>query len=403
MIMKTVLIIGGGHAAAAAVVALRASKWDGKIVMISDENDLPYQRPPLSKGYLLGSINEQELPIKSRFLYDKLDCELKLGITVTHIDRNSKKLTTKNGEHVNYDHLIIATGTSARKLSVPGADLECVHYLRILADAKRIKQYIAPKIKLLIVGAGYIGLEIAASATKIGASVVVLETQERVLSRVTNPEMSDFYQTLHASNGVDIKLNTGLNELRRTSTGYQAFLNNGEILYFDLAVVGIGVQPNQALAEEAGLECNNGIVVDSTTRTKDPSIYAIGDVSNHPNAFYTTRLRLESVPNATEQAKIAAKNICGIYSDYNALPWFWSEQYDVKLQTAGLSQGYDMSVLRGDMSTHSFALFYLKAGKLIAMDAINSPRDFIKAKQLILAGFNITPERIEDINSDWFS
>jgi 3-phenylpropionate/trans-cinnamate dioxygenase ferredoxin reductase subunit len=233
--------------------------------------------------------------------------------------------------------------------------------------------------------------------------VVVLETQERVLSRVTNPEMSDFYQTLHASNGVDIKLNTGLNELRRTSTGYQAFLNNGEILHFDLAVVGIGVQPNQALAEEAGLECNNGIVVDSTTRTKDPSIYAIGDVSNHPNAFYTTRLRLESVPNATEQAKIAAKNICGIYSDYNALPWFWSEQYDVKLQTAGLSQGYDMSVLRGDMSTHSFALFYLKAGKLIAMDAINSPRDFIKAKQLILAGFNITPERIEDINSDWFS
>jgi 3-phenylpropionate/trans-cinnamate dioxygenase ferredoxin reductase subunit len=401
--MKTVLIIGGGHAAAAAVVALRASKWNGKIVMISDENDLPYQRPPLSKGYLLGSINEQQLLIKSRFLYDKLDCELKLGISVAHIDRNSKRLTTKNGEHVNYDHLIIATGTSARKLSVPGADLECVHYLRTLADAKRIKQYIAPRTKLLIVGAGYIGLEIAASATKIGANVVVLETQERVLSRVTNPEMSDFYQTLHASNGVDIKLNTGLNELKQTSTGFQAQLNNGEILEFDLAVVGIGVQPNQALAEEAGLECNNGIVVDSTTRTKDPSIYAIGDVSNHPNAFYATRLRLESVPNATEQAKTAAKNICGIHSEYNAFPWFWSDQYDVKLQTAGLSKGYDMSVLRGDMSTHSFALFYLQAGKLIALDAINSPQDFIKAKQLIPDGFHITPEQIENINSDWFS
>jgi 3-phenylpropionate/trans-cinnamate dioxygenase ferredoxin reductase subunit len=401
--MKTVLIIGGGHAAAAAVVALRASKWNGKIVMISDENDLPYQRPPLSKGYLLGSINEQQLLIKSRFLYDKLDCELKLGISVAHIDRNSKRLTTKNGEHVNYDHLIIATGTSARKLSVPGADLECVHYLRTLADAKRIKQYIAPRTKLLIVGAGYIGLEIAASATKIGANVVVLETQERVLSRVTNPDMSEFYQTLHAANGVDIKLNTGLNELKQTSTGFQAQLNNGEILEFDLAVVGIGVQPNQALAEEAGLECNNGIVVDSTTRTKDPSIYAIGDVSNHPNAFYATRLRLESVPNATEQAKTAAKNICGIHSEYNAFPWFWSDQYDVKLQTAGLSKGYDMSVLRGDMSTHSFALFYLQAGKLIALDAINSPQDFIKAKQLIPDGFHITPEQIENINSDWFS
>jgi 3-phenylpropionate/trans-cinnamate dioxygenase ferredoxin reductase subunit len=401
--MKTVLIIGGGHAAAAAVVALRASKWNGKIVMISDENDLPYQRPPLSKGYLLGSINEQQLPIKSRFLYDKLDCELKLGISVAHIDRNSKRLTTKNGEHVNYDHLIIATGTSARKLSVPGADLECVHYLRTLADAKRIKQYIAPRTKLLIVGAGYIGLEIAASATKIGANVVVLETQERVLSRVTNPDMSEFYQTLHAANGVDIKLNTGLNELKQTSTGFQAQLNNGEILEFDLAVVGIGVQPNQALAEEAGLECNNGIVVDSTTRTKDPSIYAIGDVSNHPNAFYATRLRLESVPNATEQAKTAAKNICGIHNEYNAFPWFWSDQYDVKLQTAGLSKGYDMSVLRGDMSTHSFALFYLQAGKLIALDAINSPQDFIKAKQLIPDGFHITPEQIENINSDWFS
>jgi 3-phenylpropionate/trans-cinnamate dioxygenase ferredoxin reductase subunit len=401
--MKTVLIIGGGHAAAAAVVALRASKWNGKIVMISDENDLPYQRPPLSKGYLLGSINEQQLLIKSRFLYDKLDCELKLGISVAHIDRNSKRLTTKNGEHVNYDHLIIATGTSARKLSVPGADLECVHYLRTLADAKRIKQYIAPRTKLLIVGAGYIGLEIAASATKIGANVVVLETQERVLSRVTNPDMSEFYQTLHAANGVDIKLNTGLNELKQTSTGFQAQLNNGEILEFDLAVVGIGVQPNQALAEEAGLECNNGIVVDSTTRTQDPSIYAIGDVSNHPNAFYATRLRLESVPNATEQAKTAAKNICGIHSEYNAFPWFWSDQYDVKLQTAGLSKGYDMSVLRGDMSTHSFALFYLQAGKLIALDAINSPQDFIKAKQLIPDGFHITPEQIENINSDWFS
>jgi 3-phenylpropionate/trans-cinnamate dioxygenase ferredoxin reductase subunit len=400
--MKTVLIIGGGHAAAAAVVALRASKWDGKIVMISDESNLPYQRPPLSKGYLLGSINEQQLPIKSRVLYDKLNCELKLGMSVTHIDRNCKRLTTENGEYINYDHLIMATGTSARKLSVPGADLECVHYLRTLADAKRIKQYIAPKTKLLIVGAGYIGLEIAASATKIGASVVVLETQERVLSRVTNPDMSDFYQTLHASNGVDIKLNTGLNELRRTSTGYQAFLNNGEILYFDLAVVGIGVQPNQALAEEAGLECNNGIVVDSTTRTQDPSIYAIGDVSNHPNAFYATRLRLESVPNATEQAKTAAKNICGIHNEYNAFPWFWSDQYDVKLQTAGLSLGYDTAVLRGDMNTRSFALFYLKADKLIALDAINSPRDFIKAKQLIPIGLSITPERIEDTDTDWF-
>ncbi len=400
--MKTVLIIGGGHAAAAAVVALRNSKWDGKIVMISDESDLPYQRPPLSKGYLLGSINEQQLPIKNRALYHKLNCELKLGMSVIHIDRNCKRLTTKNGEYINYDHLIIATGTSARKLSVPGADLECVHYLRTLADAKRIKQYIAPKTKLLIVGAGYIGLEIAASATKIDANVVVLETQERVLSRVTNPYMSEFYQTLHAANGVDIKLNTELNELRRTTTGFQAQLNNGELLHFDLAVVGIGVQPNQALAEEAGLECNNGIVVDSTTRTKAPSIYAIGDVSNHPNEFYATRLRLESVPNATEQAKTAAKSICGIHSEYNALPWFWSDQYDVKLQTAGLSQGYDTAVLRGDMNTRSFALFYLKAGKLIALDAINSPRDFIKAKQLIPIGLSITPERIEDTDTDWF-
>jgi len=400
--MKTVLIIGGGHAAAAAVVALRNSKWDGKIVMISDESDLPYQRPPLSKGYLLGSINEQQLPIKNRALYHKLNCELKLGMSVIHIDRNCKRLTTKNGEYINYDHLIIATGTSARKLSVPGADLECVHYLRTLADAKRIKQYIAPKTKLLIVGAGYIGLEIAASATKIDANVVVLETQERVLSRVTNPYMSEFYQTLHAANGVDIKLNTELNELRRTTTGFQAQLNNGELLHFDLAVVGIGVQPNQALAEEAGLECNNGIVVDSTTRTKDPSIYAIGDVSNHPNEFYATRLRLESVPNATEQAKTAAKNICGIHNEYNAFPWFWSDQYDVKLQTAGLSQGYDTAVLRGDMNTRSFALFYLKAGKLIALDAINSPRDFIKAKQLIPIGLSITPERIEDTDTDWF-
>jgi 3-phenylpropionate/trans-cinnamate dioxygenase ferredoxin reductase subunit len=400
--MKTVLIIGGGHAASAAVVALRNSKWDGKIVMISDESELPYQRPPLSKGYLLGSINEEQLPIKNQALYHKLDCELKLGVSVTHIDRNSKRLTTKNGGYINYDHLIIATGTSARKLSVPGADLECVHYLRTLADAKRIKQYITPDTKLLIVGAGYIGLEIAASAIKIGASVVVLETQERVLSRVTNPDMSEFYQRLHASNGVDIKLNTGLNELKRTSTGCQAQLNNGELLDFDLAVVGIGVQPNQALAEEAGLECNNGIVVDSTTRTQDPSIYAIGDVSNHPNAFYATRLRLESVPNATEQAKTAAKNICGIHNEYNAFPWFWSDQYDVKLQTAGLSLGYDTAVLRGDMNTRSFALFYLKADKLIALDAINSPRDFIKAKQLIPIGLSITPERIEDTDTDWF-
>ena len=382
--MKSVVIVGASHAAAETIASLRKFGWDGKIVLIGDEPMLPYQRPPLSKAYYQGDIEAEKLLIRPESFYEKNEVVVKLGVRVDSINREAHSVTLNNGETVDYTHLILATGTRARKLPIPGADLDKINYLRTKQDVDLIKSQLQSGSTLVIVGAGYIGLEVAASAVKRGVKVVVFEAMDRVLARVTSPQVSEFYQTVHQQEGVEIRLNSGLTKFEKDGSGLIAYTADGEQIKCDSVIVGIGVIPNIELAEDAGLDCDNGIIVDQFTQTNDPAIFAIGDCSNHHSIIYDRRIRLESVPNAMEQAKVAAATICGRGQAYNQLPWFWSDQYDVKLQTAGLLQDYDQVVTRGDQENRKFAVFYLKKGQLIAVDALNSPAEFMLSKKLII-------------------
>jgi len=381
--IDNVVIIGASHAAAEAISSLRKFGWQGSITLIGDEKELPYQRPPLSKGYYKGEVDVTKLIIKNTEFYDNANVDLYLGRRAESINRSDKHVILDGGEQIRYSHIIIATGTRARVLPVEGGDLACVKYFRTIADVDSIKKELFPGSKLLIVGAGYIGLEVAASAVKQGVDVTVLETMDRVLARVTSPLVSEFYQKLHENEGVEIRLNTELDKFHEIEDERFAVLNDGEKLGFDCAIVGIGVIPNTELAEDAGLACDNGIVVDEFTRTEDPSIFAVGDCSNHPSLLYKRRIRLESVPNAVAQAKTAASAICGTDKAYDQVPWFWSDQYKVKLQTAGLIQDYDRYEVTGELDEHKFSVSYFKNDQLIALDALNSPAEFIKAKKLI--------------------
>lgn len=383
-----VVIIGGGHAGAEAVAALRQKGWPGDITLVSGEPQLPYQRPPLSKGYLKGKVSADALAIKKAPFYEKTETALILGVNVTEIDRDNHSLTLDNGDTLSYDKLIYATGTRARLLPVPGADLPSVFYLRTLSDVERIRASLAPGKRLLVIGAGYIGLEVAASAIQLGFNVTALEAQDRVLARVTSPEMSDFFSELHQTAGLDLRTGCQITALRADGQGsYIASVTDqhqGEYeLPFDCAIVGIGVLPNTELAQAAGLDCDNGVLVDEFTATSDPDIFAVGDCSNHPSALYDRRLRLESVPNAADQAKVAAGVISGEPKPYTALPWFWSDQYEVKLQSAGLNDGYDELVLMGEPAQRRFFILYFREQQLICVDAINMPMAFMKAKTLI--------------------
>jgi 3-phenylpropionate/trans-cinnamate dioxygenase ferredoxin reductase subunit len=381
--MKNVVIIGASHAASEAVASLRRLGWQDKITLIGEEEVLPYQRPPLSKGYLKGDIGIAELALRKDDFYQKFNVDLLLGQRATLINREEKSLHLEGGQTVAYDYLILATGTRARQLPIAGADLPQIHYLRTLADVNAIKNTLKPNARLLIVGAGYIGLEVAASAVVQGVEVTVIEAMDRVLARVTGPEISDFYESVHREKGVDIRLNASLVKFEKQDNHAVAELANGEKLSFDCAIVGIGVIPNTELAEQAGLACDNGIVVDQYTQTADKAIFAVGDCSNHPNLLYDRRVRLESVPNAVAQAKTAASVICGCAEPYNQLPWFWSDQYDIKLQTAGLLQGYDKTLVEGDVGAQTFTVSYFKSGQKIALDAINSPAAFMQARKFL--------------------
>ena len=382
--MKTVVIVGAGHAAPDAISNLRRAGWEGKIVLIDDEPYLPYQRPPLSKGYFSDDIKKEKLLIRNDAFYEKSNVELRLGQRVESIDRVASTVLLDNGDSVVYDNLILATGTRARGLPVSGIDQSNAFYLRTQDDVEQIKSKVSPDTKLLIVGAGYIGLELAASAVKKQIQVTVLEAMDRVLARVTGPEVSNFYQDIHTQAGVDIRLNASLKGFDNVDDKHVALMANGDVIEFDVVVIGIGVIPNSEIAEKADLQCDNGIIVNEFTQTSDPNIYAVGDVSNHPSLIYNKRVRLESVPNAAGQAKVAASHICGNEIAYNQLPWFWSDQYDVKLQTAGLFQGYDETKVTGDIEQRCFSVSYFKKGKLIAIDSLNSPADFMKAKKQMI-------------------
>ena len=391
-----VVIAGAGHAAGQVVASLRQHKFDGQVVLVGDEPHLPYQRPPLSKKFLSGDMAAERLYVKPESFYDDPAITLQLDTPIIAIDRDKKCLQVENREDIGYDKLVIATGSRVRRLPIEGADLKGVHYLRSIADVDGIREGMDAGKKIVIIGAGYIGLEVAAVAQQAGLGVTVIEMADRVMSRVVSPETSDFYQIEHTERGVRFRLSTGVSSLNGKKRIKSVTTSEGEEIPADLVVIGVGIQPNTELATSAGLDTDNGIVVDDHCQTSDPSIFAVGDCTSHPNAIYDRRLRLESVHNAVEQAKTAAANICGLDVTYAQVPWFWSDQYDLKLQIAGLSEGYDDVVIRGNPAERSFSCLYLRDGRLIAVDAINAPRDFVQSKQLIADRAEIAKERLAD-------
>jgi 3-phenylpropionate/trans-cinnamate dioxygenase ferredoxin reductase subunit len=393
---ENVLIVGAGHAAGQVVTSLRQKRFAGRITLVGDEPYYPYQRPPLSKKFLAGQLEAERLYVKPPSFYEDDQICVRLETRVDRIDRSARQVTTAGGDTLDYGRLVLATGARARKVSVPGCGLDGVHFLRGIADVEQIRASMSRGKRLVIVGAGYIGLEVAAVCRQLGLDVTVVEMADRVMSRVVSPHVSDFFELHHTSHGVTFLLSTGLAAFEGRRRVKAVVTDDNQTIPADFVVVGVGVIPNTELAEAAGLEVDDGVVVDDRCQTTDADIYAAGDCTSHPNAIYDRRLRLESVHNALEQAKTAAENICGIESHYSQVPWFWSDQYDLKLQIAGLSAGYDQVVLRGEPATGSFSCVYLRNGSIIAVDAINSPRDFMQSKTLIARRAICDAERISD-------
>jgi len=396
MSAEKVLIVGAGHAAGQVVATLRQRKFDGHITLVGDEASLPYQRPPLSKKYLSGDMDADRLLVRPADFYEDPSISVHLDTRVVALDLDARTAVSADGKTFDYDKLVLATGSRPRRMDVTGDDLAGVHYLRSIADVDAIRTDLVPEARLTIVGGGYIGLEVAAVATAMGVRVTVVEAANRVMSRVVSPIVSRFYQAEHRRHGVEIILSAKVGGFTGKKRVAATRLADGEELRSDVVIIGVGAVPNTELAESAGLEIDNGIVVDERCRSSDRNVYAVGDCTWHPNPLLHRRLRLESVQNALDQAKTAALNICGEDGVYAEVPWFWSDQYDHKLQIAGLSEGYDDTVVRGDPDERAFACYYLHDGRVIAVDAVNSARDFLQAKPLIAANAIVDPARLAD-------
>ncbi|HSW13278.1 MAG TPA: FAD-dependent oxidoreductase [Solimonas sp.] len=391
-----IVIIGAGQAGAETAIELRKLGHQGRLVIVGEEAQVPYKRPPLSKAYLAGSIAEESLYVMPRPQLEKFGIEVMTSMRVERIDRAGKTLALSDGNSLAYSKLCLATGGRARMLSTPGADKPNVYPLRSIADVQAIRAHCQPGKRAVIVGGGFIGLEVAAVAVKMGLKVTVLEGLPRVLARVTVPEVSAFFEKAHRDAGVDLRTGVQIEAFEGAERVTHVRLGDGTRIETDFIVVGIGLIANVELAQAAGLAVDNGIVVDEFSQTSDPDIVAAGDCTNHPNPHYGRRLRLESVQNAMEQGRAAAHTLFGQPKRYDMVPWFWSDQYDLKLQMVGLSTGFDQFVLRGDPATRSFAAFYLGDGKLIAADAISRPQDFMIAKKLVALRAAVDPARLAD-------
>ncbi len=393
---QTVLIAGAGHGAGQVVATLKQKKFDGRIVLVGDEPYLPYQRPPLSKKFLAGELLPERLNFKPPGFYEEPGIELRLETTITGLDLGKRRREVEDGDAIAYDKLVLALGARARELDVEGAELPGVFYLRTIADVERIRESLDGSRRVVIIGAGYIGMEVAAVTRSLGHEVTVVEMTDRVMSRVVSPEISDFFQIEHTNRGVKLRLGTGVTALAGKKRVKAVVTDDGNEIPADIVIVGIGIVPNTELASRAGLATDDGIVVDDHCRTSDADVYAVGDCTRHPNDIYGRELRLESVHNALEQAKTAAANLCGVETRHRQVPWFWSDQYELKLQIAGLSEGYDDVVIRGNPAEQRFACLYLRDGRLIAVDAVNSPREFMQSKALIAEGRVLATEHLAD-------
>jgi 3-phenylpropionate/trans-cinnamate dioxygenase ferredoxin reductase component len=397
--LQQIVIAGGGQAAVQAVDTLRRKGFAGKLTVVGDEPWLPYQRPPLSKKYLAGALERERLLIRPAPFFAEHQVQTRLGRRVSEIAPREQHVRLDDGLVLPYDALLLATGSRPRRLPAPGADLAGVHYLRTLADADRIRAECAAGGRMVIIGGGYIGLEVAATARGLGLEVTVLEMAARVMSRVTCAEISAFYEAEHARQGVRIHCNETLRALHgdaRSGRVRAVLTEAGREYPADIVIIGCGVVPADELARAAGLTCENGVVTDVHCRTSDAAIYAAGDCANQLSPHYRRRLRLESVDNAFEQGATAALNLLGIPTAHDKVQWFWSDQYDLKLVIVGMCQGYDTVVTRGAAATRSFSACYLRGGELIAIDTVNQPKDQMAARKLIAAHARPDPDKLAD-------
>jgi 3-phenylpropionate/trans-cinnamate dioxygenase ferredoxin reductase subunit len=394
-----IAVVGAGHAGGSVAALLRQYGWQGPITLIGAEATVPYQRPPLSKAWLKHDGELTDLLLRPAAFYPMNRIDLRLASSVTAIDRAVGAANLVNGEAVAYDHLILATGSHARALPVPGHDLAGIVELRTLVDANHLRPLLRPGAPIAIIGAGYIGLEVAASARTLGADVVVIEREARALARVASVPLADFFQQRHAAAGVHIVLNATVEAFEGADGHVIAVrLSDGESVPCDAVLVGVGAAPNDALARAAGLDCANGIVVDLAARTSDAAIHAIGDCTQRPLPLYQRTGRLESVPNALEQAKQAAADLCGRPLPAPEVPWFWSDQYEVRLQIAGLPFDVAETVVRGDPSAGSFAIFHLSAdGTVQAVEAVNAPAEFMAGRMMISRRRQVVAARLRDV------
>jgi len=393
-----IVIVGGGQAALQAIDTLRRRGYKGKLTCIAAEPELPYQRPPLSKSYLEGALDAARLALRGAAYFSERSVEVRTGMRAVSIDRDAQRVRLADGDSLEYDALLLATGSQPRRLETPGHSLEGVHLLRTRADADRLRGELGPGKRIVIVGGGFIGLEVAATARKLGLSATVLEMADRVMGRIVCGEISAWFAALHARHGVTLALNAQVAGFEDDGAGRVRAVRcaDGSVHPADVVLVGIGVIPGDALARDCGLACDNGIVVDEHCRTNDPRIFAAGDCTDHPSPHYARRLRLESVDNATEQGTSAALNMLGIPTVHDKVPWFWSDQYEAKLIIIGLGLDHDASVMRGNPESGSFSMCYLKAGELVAVDTINNARDQMAARKLIAAHARPDATRLSD-------
>jgi len=402
-----VLIVGAGHAGAQAAIALRQRGFEGTIALLGDEASLPYERPPLSKEYLAGDKPFERILLRPASFWSDRLITLLPGCTVVAVDPDAHRVTTTTGGAIGYGTLIWATGGVPRRLSCMPPALTGVHSVRTRADVDRMIAEMPAVDRVVVIGGGYIGLEAAAVLTKLGKQVTVLEAQDRVLSRVTGEALSRFYEAEHRAHGVEIRTGVavaGVEDAAGMVSGVR--LGDGEVLACQMVIVGIGIVPAVAPLLAAGAACvgadsGGGVRVDDRCRTTLPDVFAIGDCAAHANAFAGGRvIRLESVQNANDQAAIVAKALTGVEEAYGAVPWFWSNQYDLKLQSVGLSTGHDLALLRGDPATRSFSVVYLKAGRVIALDCVNKTRDYVQGRALVVASARVEPALLADITVD---
>lgn len=394
------VVVGGSYAAAQIAASAREMGYAEPIRIVSEEPCSPYQRPPLSKGYLSGKVPPAALPLRSEAFYRDSKVDLLLGVRAERIDLASRAVSLSDGRRLEFDRLALATGARPRPLPVPGTDLDGVVMLRSLADADALRARLAQATNVVIIGAGFIGLEFASVAVASGKRVTVVEMQDRVLARAVAPGLAGFIADVHRGKGLDIRLGATVKELRGAGKVESLVCGDGTILPADIVLAAIGVIPNVELAQAAGLTCQDGIVVDRFASTSDPRVVSAGDCTRHPSVYADRPLRLESVQNALDQAKTAAATVAGLSRPYDAVPWFWSDQYDLKLQMVGLAAGHDTAVTRGAPAEGRFSVFYYRGGSLIAIDSVNRPGEHMLGRKLLTARISPTPEQAADAGFD---